>query len=249
MNFSGLSSSSALGRLLRFPLSVIPSNTVLPIFQGSLRGYRWIVGSSNHGCWLGSFEYEKQKCINKSVRPGSVAYDLGANVGFYTLLLSELVGSGGLVVAFEPLPRNLEYLRRHIALNHVSNVVVMEGAVSSHSGSALFVEGPTNSMGFISSKGNVKVKLFSIDEMVSDGRIPAPQYLKIDIEGAEYDALCGAEATLQEFQPTIFLASHSMEIHQSCCHLLSELGYELKPILGNDVSKTFEILARHRDQP
>jgi hypothetical protein len=60
INLSGISNNSVVEKLLRFPLRLIPSNMVLPILQGRLKGKKWIVGLSNHGCWLGSYKYEKQ---------------------------------------------------------------------------------------------------------------------------------------------------------------------------------------------
>src|SRR5664280_711279 len=89
MNFSGISGRTFIGKALRFPLSLIPSGTQMPILQGPLHGKRWIVGASNHGCWLGSYEAAKQKKITEFVRPGMVCWDVGANVGFYTLLFAE----------------------------------------------------------------------------------------------------------------------------------------------------------------
>src|ERR1035438_590714 len=91
INFSGISGRTFIGKALRFPLSLIPCGTQMPILQGPLYGKRWIVGSSNHGCWLGSYEYPKQKAISAAIKRGDVVYDLGANVGFYSLLASVLV--------------------------------------------------------------------------------------------------------------------------------------------------------------
>lgn len=65
---------------------------VVPVLQGSLRGRKWIVGSSNHGCWLGSYEWKKQRLFTRTVSSGDVVFDIGAHVGFYTLLASVLVG-------------------------------------------------------------------------------------------------------------------------------------------------------------
>lgn len=95
INFSGLSGRGLLGRAVRLPLRLIPKQAGVRILQGPLCGRRWIAGSSNHGCWLGSFEAEKQRKISELVRPGMVCWDVGANVGFYTLLLAELVGAAG----------------------------------------------------------------------------------------------------------------------------------------------------------
>src|SRR3989454_7017615 len=110
-NLSAVSSRSVAGKFLRWPLRFVPRELAVPIRQGALRGKRWVVGSSTHGCWLGSYEYTKRKLFESYVIAGDVVYDIGANVGFYTLLASVLVGRGGQVVAIEPLPRNIAYLR------------------------------------------------------------------------------------------------------------------------------------------
>ena len=80
----------------------------IPIFQGKLRGKKWIVGSGEHGYWLGSYEMDKRLAFEKEILPDSVIYDIGANVGFYSLLAAEMTGEKGHVYAFEPLPRNIK---------------------------------------------------------------------------------------------------------------------------------------------
>ena len=92
MNFSAISNETLLGRMLRLPFRLIPTNAQMRILQGHLRGKKWIAGSGNHGYWLGSYEYQKQRIFSEEIRPGDVVYDLGANVGFYSLLASFLVG-------------------------------------------------------------------------------------------------------------------------------------------------------------
>src|SRR5579871_1243331 len=117
MNLSGISNESVVGRALRAPFRLIPRSAAVPILQGPLRGKRWVVGSATHGCWLGSYEQDKQQCFAGAVSVGSVVYDIGANVGFYSLLASVLVGVSGAVYSFEPVPRNCHFLRRHVDLN------------------------------------------------------------------------------------------------------------------------------------
>ena len=119
INWSRISSKSLLGKIIRFPLGLLPANTQMPIMQGRLKGKKWIVGSSVHGCWLGSYEFDKQLLFERTITQGSIVFDLGGNVGFYTLLASELVGPDGKVFVFEPVPRNLYYLKEHLRLNHV----------------------------------------------------------------------------------------------------------------------------------
>src|SRR4030095_2658449 len=99
-----------LGKRLRLPTRFIPSDARVRILQGPLRGKKWIAGSSTHGCWVGSFEYEKQLAFRRAVSRGDVVYDLGAHVGFYTLLPSVLAGEAGHVYSFEPLAANAAIL-------------------------------------------------------------------------------------------------------------------------------------------
>jgi hypothetical protein len=63
INFSRIPDESFIGRLIGAPLRLIPQRMVVPTFQGPLRGKKWIVGSSNHGCWMGSYELEKQRAF------------------------------------------------------------------------------------------------------------------------------------------------------------------------------------------
>jgi FkbM family methyltransferase len=231
-NFSGVDSRGAVGRVLRWPLRLLPGNLRMPIWQGRLRGKKWIVGSSDHGCWLGSYEFEKQRVIAGLVRPGAVFLDVGAHVGFYTLLASVLTGDGGRVFAFEPLPRNLEDLRRHLDMNGVRNVTVFRAAVSDHPGEALFHEGPSSSSGRLDENGAFVVDLVSLDDLLLRGAIPLPDFVKIDVEGAKWSVLEGARRLLTLGRPTIFLATHGSGVRARCLDLLQSLGYGCRPLTG-----------------
>lgn len=242
MNLSGIPATSLLGAALRYPLRWIPDNLAIPILQGPLRGKKWMVGSSTHGCWLGSYEYEKQRRFAKEVSPGAVVYDVGAHVGFYTLLASELVGPGGRVIAFEPLPRNLYYLQKHLSLNNCRNVTVFEAAVLDTKRLVRFAEGPNSSMGFVSEQGCIEVRAVTLDESFVKGEVPRPDVIKIDIEGGEYGALNGAKRLLAEFHPVVFLSTHSSEVHKQCCDLLETLGYRLSSLTGDDIQNTDELI-------
>jgi FkbM family methyltransferase len=244
VNFSTISNDTLAGKALRLPLRLIPDGLQMPILQGKLRGKKWIVNSGVHGYWLGSYEYEKRRAFEAAVSPGSVVFDIGAHAGFYTLLASELVGSTGKVVAFEPLPRNLAFLRSHLDLNAVDNAEVIAAAVSDVDGAVGFQDGPDSSTGFISSSGGRRVAAVSLDALVHEGNIPRPDFLKIDVEGAEMDVLRGGRRTLEEGSPALFLATHGKDVHASCCEFLKSLGYALEPIVGKTIDDTDEVSAR-----
>ncbi|MBD2358437.1 FkbM family methyltransferase [Tolypothrix sp. FACHB-123] len=255
MNFSNISNKNLLGQLLRFPLKVIPPATIMPILQGKLRGKKWIVGSGQHGSWLGSYEYDKQILFQQIVTQRSVIYDIGAHTGFYALLASVLVGANGKVVAFEPDPRNLFYLKKHLQLNQIQNVTVIEAAVSDSCGK-MFFEGSTflgqlpsqgniesSFLGRLSSQGNIQVKTVAIDELINKEQIPIPNFLKIDVEGAELLVLSGAKQTLSKAHPTILLATHGAKVHQQCCEFLKSLDYKLEAINGGSIQESCELIA------
>lgn len=230
MNFSGLSSHSAIGKLLRLPLHMVPRELPVPILQGPLQWRLWIAGSSSHGCWLGSYEYHKQRLFARMARAGDVVFDIGANVGFYTLLAASRVAPSGRVVAFEPMPSNVKRIHQHLKLNRIDGVRVFEAAVSSTPGIARFAPHASNAMGRISDTGSMEVTLVSLDDLSESGSIPDPNLLKIDVEGAELGVLHGASRLLARARPTILLATHGAEVHRQCCAFLRDAGYELRPI-------------------
>ncbi len=241
MNFSAIPRESLMGRLARLPLQLLPKGLRVPILQGKLRGAWWIVGSSTHGCWLGSYEYHKRRRFEEVVKPGDVVYDIGANVGFYTLLASRLVGPAGRVVAFEPEPRNLAYLRRHLLLNGAANVAVVEAAVSDREGTLAFLRTENRSTGRLDQGGDIAVKSVTLDGFLARGTERPPDVIKMDIEGGELAALTGATGILRG-RPTLFLATHGPELHRRSIDLLRATGYELEPLDGGQIEETSEVL-------
>jgi FkbM family methyltransferase len=244
MNWTGISNTTLIGRILRLPLRLIPPQTVLPILQGPVRGRKWIVGSGNHGYWLGSYEIGKTALFAASVPVGGVVFDLGANVGYYSLISSFRAGPSGRVCAFEPLPRNLAYLRHHLALNQIENVSVIEAAVAERGGMARFEQDSSTSRGRIGGQGSLEVRCIELDEWIEQEGIPMPDLLKIDIEGAELLALRGAQRILTSRRPPIFLSTHSGNVHRECLELLASFGYRVRATDGRPLDRSRDILAR-----
>jgi FkbM family methyltransferase len=214
------------------------------ILWGPLHGTRWIVGSGNHVCWLGLYEYRKQLALQRMLTAGSSVYDIGAHVGFHTLLASQIIGPSGHVSSFEPLTRNLRYLREHLRINGANNVQVIEAAVADQTGIEAFIEHGSY-MGGLQSTGQLRVQTIAIDKLLETGTIPPPDCVKLDVEGGEMRALQGMRETLSTFGPTIFLATHSPSLHVGCVHFLTELGYRVHPLTGSDIYQTDELVASH----
>lgn len=219
----------------------------MPILQGRLKGKKWIVGAGEHGYWLGSYEINKRMAFEREIPAGAVVYDVGANAGYFSLLAAVLVGSEGRVYAFEPLPRNVEFLNKHIQLNRLDNIAVIEAAVSDRSGEAAFDLGASTAMGHLADTGEIAVRMVSLDEMLQAGELEPPDYVKVDVEGAEYDVLRGARDLLRQYHPILFLDTHQREAHRPTIALLKELGYEFSILDGKPLPETKELIARHKE--
>ena len=242
INFSALPTTNLLGKISRYPLRILPGTMTMPILQGPLRGKKWIVGSQRHAFWLGSYEPHMQELIAQEVEPDAVFYDVGANVGFYSLLASTLVRSGR-VFAFEPLPANVTYLRKHLALNAVKNVEVFELAICDQVGTAAFEQEGTGAMGRLEKEGGLRVVTATLDSLLWEQKLAPPNYLKMDIEGAETKALIGAEMCFRKYRPVLFLATHGRDVREECCDLLRSWQYELR-VVEEGSQERAEILCR-----
>lgn len=245
MNISSISKKTFFGKLLRLFLNLIPNSTILPILQGRLKGKKWVVGSSAHGYWLGSYEYNKRIIIEKMIKEGTIFYDIGAHVGFYTLLASLLVGNTGKVVAFEPVARNIYYLKKHMKINYIKNVTLIEAAVCDQNGFVAFDDSIRIDMGEITPLGKLQVKAVSLDTLFVNGDIPIPQYMKIDVEGAELSVIKGAKLLIDDYHPIIFLSTHGSGIHKECCKFLKDKGYMLRSVYGNSIEESDELIATY----
>jgi FkbM family methyltransferase len=235
---------SLVGRLVRLPLRLIPGHAVLPVLSGPLRGRRWIAGAATHGCWLGTYEGLAQRVFVEHIRPGAVVYDVGANTGFFTLLASRLAGREGRVFAFEPVERNLGFLRDHLRLNHVDNVEVVPAAISDRDGVLRFRAALNPAMGGLSDEGEIEVQATTLDRLARS--LPPPTFIKMDIEGAEHAALSGAVHALRSSRPTILLSEHGWEQHKRCNELLTGLDYRLQQLVDGARDGNYVVLATPR---
>jgi FkbM family methyltransferase len=233
---SQISHTTLLGKALRLPLRLIPEGAVVRVVRGPARGKQWIASSSTHGFWLGYWELANQRRFAAHLRPGNVVYDVGAHVGLYTLLSSSAAGPEGHVYAFEPFARNLDYLRRHIALNRLSNCTVVDAAISDATTEQYFEPTEHDSAGHLSDSGSVRVRTVSLDDFVlgSETHRP-PTVMKINAEGAEMEVFRGGRRTIAQFMPTIFLSTHSDEINRQCAEFLESLGYSLEHMAADKI--------------
>jgi FkbM family methyltransferase len=236
---------SVVERLIRLPLRLVPRERPLRVIGGPLRGARWVPGAGVHGYWLGRYEPAEVAIFTSLIASGATVFDAGAHVGYYTLIASRLVGATGHVVAFEPNPRNLIYLRRHVTLNDCANVRVIAAAVADVAGHAAFQDGTRDAEGLLAAGGTLDVETVTLDAIAyGTPGLPPPSVLKIDVEGAEQRVLAGAERLLAEAKPDILLSTHGRDNYVGCQTTLARHGYHVRQMSA--ATKGTELLATAR---
>ena len=138
------------------------------IRRGPNEGMRWSIASAGRGALSGTFERERVAAITSMIRPGDCVWDIGAHKGYITLAAARRAGPTGRVYAIEPGPPNLEYLRRHIEWNDVSNVEIVPVAVSGEDGTSIF-GGPGSSTTHRLGRGDYTVEVRSVASLLEEG--------------------------------------------------------------------------------
>ncbi len=216
------------------------------ILGGLARGYRLDVSPSEHLSYLlGTNEPHLQKAIRQFVSPGCVAYDIGANLGYVSLSLAKRVGSRGRVIAFEPFPQSIANFRKNIEINSIENIRLLEFAASDHAGEVAIrvLENPSTAS-LVWHRENASAKQFTIravriDDLVEAGDIPFPNFVKIDVEGAEASVLQGMRRTIAAARPILFVECSEIGREKSW-HLLKELGYRCESAITRKKIERFE---------
>lgn len=191
--------------------------------------------------WLGTYEPEMQSALSELIKPGMIAYDVGANIGYVALMMAKIVGPQGKVYAFEALPDNIERLRRNVALNGLyERVSIYAGAVAAGEGDVRFFVHISGGMGKAAGSAGrdqqylreITVPCISLDEFVYGQGNPPPQAVKMDIEGGEVMALPGMRRVLAEARPVMLMELHGPESARAAWESLTSGGYticEMKP--------------------
>lgn len=187
----------------------------------------------------GEAEAPIQKVLAERLHPGMVFYDLGANIGLFTLLAARLVGATGRVISFEPDGDAAARLRRNIERNQFTNVTVIEAGVWSKSGYVNFLpadsSSPDHGLGrFVdgaTAPTGIAKQCVAMDDLI--GNAPPPDAIKCDVEGAEVEALRGAEKLLRTHRPWMICEMHSESNEQASRELLTRFGYTVEALDGN----------------
>ncbi|NQT07026.1 MAG: FkbM family methyltransferase [Candidatus Omnitrophica bacterium] len=300
-------------------LKAFSPGSVVRIKTGANRGLLWKIPSdlnsknsaTDRDIWdlnqmhLGTYERDVQRLLKSIIRPGHLCYDIGANVGFFTLLMARYAGINGGVEAFEPVAENVEAIKEEVQINRFTNVSVHQKVVSSDSGMVNFVmhdndrpisqileSGPIykelqrsisvmaqllhsaddkrdiylKEQLALASEGRiaevventekirfknplylkhkkkvddiidffrrnhirysfhtVRMESVSLDDLVGNALKP-PDFVKLDVEGAEGDVIKGMRGTLKKYHPILYVELHTEKAAAEVKNTLCEVG-------------------------
>lgn len=181
---------------------------------------------------LGTFERWVTSAIQAYVPKGGVAYDIGGCYGYHTLAMSRQVGPDGKVIVFEPNPRDRAIIERNLRLNHVRNTQVLPLAVGASEGTMQFASFEYPGVGHLArldTPGDatlIPVEVRTLDQLILDFGHPAPDFVKIDVEGGEADVFAGARQVLRAHQPVVVAEVRWGAIDDIVTEIMTDAGYE-----------------------
>jgi len=201
-------------------------------------------------------EYETQ-IMKNHIKKGDVVIDVGANIGYFTLLYSRLVGEKGKVIAFEPEPKNFELLKKNIEINNYDNVIIEQKAVSDSNGTLnLFLaDNMANHKIYQLSESydkSIPIESVILDDYLKEHNLTDKiNFIKIDVEGAEYNVFNGMKSVIAqsknlkiftEFMYRLIKISGSepkdiVKILQDCGFTINFVDSEKNRILPADIDK------------
>lgn len=196
---------------------------------------------------LGNYEVPESRFFRNTVKDGDICFDVGANVGFFAILMAQSVQQGQ-VYCFEPIRLNAKLIEVSSELNSLENIIVENFAIGSKNCETQFVVSEDSAYSSIVDTGRsprnetCRVPLRTLDSYVQDRGIPRIDLLKIDVEGAEADVIRGAikvlsEPTMRPRYIMIELANSNLvafgEKVESVVAMLEELDYRANSIAAN----------------
>lgn len=186
------------------------------------------------------YESENYNFLKAQVKSGMHIIDIGAHLGLFSSVSSQLAGPEGKIVCFEPTPATFEILEKTLKLNHCNNVTAVQAAVSDKDGKATFYVSRTagcNSNSLVKNKLEGELQAYEVNLVTLDSIISKyflkPSLIKIDAEGAELDVLKGGVTTFKKYKPILILGLHPAFIKEkndslaSIWDLLNDCRYEI----------------------
>jgi FkbM family methyltransferase len=245
--FAGLRRVPVLGDLLSWTSRrLVPTNSLVwaEIAEGPAKGL-WMRVNPRTGQSVlsGLGEPAVQQALAKYLLPAMTFYDLGANIGFFSLLGARLVGTTGLVYSFEADPEIAARLRGNLAFNHFRQASVEQKAVWSESSTVSFERvdantSPDRGLGHVSNGGTTTAQTITVEAVSLDdfaAKHHPPDFVKCDVEGAEVAVFQGAATLLRKKRPILLVETHSIENHRTLKQTFGDFAYDCNDLDGNHV--------------
>lgn len=227
---------------LKHHFKVLLSNFYVRIKSGPLKGKKWIWTSG--GKFIkGEQEPYKTEAILANFSRGEIFFDIGAHIGYFSAIAAHLNDGEGKVFSFEPRPMNAGFFRKHMKVNGFRNVVLYEAAVGNSEGDVMFDSAHGSATGRVTSDGDLRVKQVSIDRLISEGTLPMPTFIKIDVEGGEIEVLKGLENVITTSRPKLVVATHNPECHSFVLDFLEKHNYRYQILNPDSIKGDTEIVA------
>lgn len=209
----------------------LEGNTV-PIESGPMKGMSLAVSEHvSHAHIRGTYELETQLAVDRLVAPGFVCYDLGASIGYLSLLMARKAKR---VYAFEPTKHAAAEIQKHAAANQLQNITIVPSPVSDCVKTVHFTVNENAYGSRIASPQSkwptVDLTTITLDDFVKSN--PHPDFIKIDVEDEEARVLEGARSILRERKASLCCELHSEESARRVQQILTEYGYKLTDLNG-----------------
>jgi FkbM family methyltransferase len=207
------------------------SNAVT-IQSGPMKGITLVPSEHvSHAHVRGIYEIGTQEALDRLVKPGFICYDLGASIGYLSLLMARKAKH---VFAFEPAPHAVTEMRKHIAANGVTNITIVQDPVSDSEREVVFALTDV-AFGSVINETQTRwpvIKLRSTTLDLFAANHPAPDFIKIDVEGEESRVMEGARNLLETKRPVICCELHSREVAEEVMQILLRHRYSLATLEG-----------------
>jgi FkbM family methyltransferase len=212
--------------------------------------------SQLHGLLHGVLEPGVQEALRRHVAPGMTVYDVGADLGFFSLIAARLTGPAGRVETFEAVPASAAAVRANASLNgYADRIGVHNVAVSDRSGQGTFLIPSEHSWAHLADRGrqaahrytSVEISTVALDDEIAAGALVPPDVVKLDVEGSEIAVLEGLTRTLRDRPVVVICELH--ETNAEVLALLGEVGYEAENLDGPEPvaeAGPVHLLARRR---
>jgi|GEM_PF-727921 len=224
-------------------------------YNEKLKAYMCFIDRSSSETLLNNYESEVFSFFIP--RPNDVVIDVGANIGYFTIYASRKVGKDGLVIALEPMDEAYDCLMKNLRLNRISNVKAFKLALwSSETTLKLY-----RTKGYFTSaiskvdvfknlihqkKLNLikkyEIKTVKLDDLIKNINLSKVDWIKIDVDGSEYEVILGSMNTLKRFKPKLIIEIHDQKVGNKILKILKDLGYEASLV---KIWDNYHIFAEH----